>query len=98
MTATEKTATLPAQHQNHQPGVQSKMQPQARSDRAEHRGSDKLKNRAVLITGGDSGIGRAVAIGAAKEGARVAIVYLEEENDAKETRRRRRERVPAGRQ
>lgn len=87
MTATEKTSTLPAQHQNHQPGIQSEMQPQPRSDRAEHRGSDKLKNRAVLITGGDSGIGRAVAIGAAKEGARVAIVYLEEDNDARETKR-----------
>jgi len=63
------------------------MRPRPRSEDPQHRGSGKLARRVALITGGDSGIGRAVAIAYAKEGAQVAIVYLEEDTDARETER-----------
>jgi NAD(P)-dependent dehydrogenase (short-subunit alcohol dehydrogenase family) len=56
-------------------------------DNPDYRGSDKLKDKVALITGGDSGIGRAVAVFYAREGADVAIVYLNEEKDALETKR-----------
>lgn len=59
--------------------------------KAEHpnyRGSDKLKNKVAIITGGDSGIGRAIAIAFAKEGANITIAYLNEKNDAEQTQRR----------
>jgi len=61
------------------------MSPQPRSDRAEHPRSDRFEGRIFVISGGDSGIGRAVAIGAAKEGADVAILYLNEHDDAQTT-------------
>ena len=77
----------PAQHQQRQPGREHKMKPRPRADDEKHRGSGKLHDKIALITGGDSGIGRAVAISFAKEGADVAVVYLEEEKDADETRR-----------
>lgn len=67
------------------PGVESEMQPKPKADDEQYRGSGKLKNKVAVITGGDSGIGRAVAIAFAKEGADVAIVYLKEHGDAKET-------------
>jgi NAD(P)-dependent dehydrogenase (short-subunit alcohol dehydrogenase family) len=75
----------PAQHQERQPGREHKMKPRPRAKDDKHRGSGKLDGRVAIITGGDSGIGRAVAIAFAKEGADVAIVYLEERNDAQET-------------
>jgi len=63
------------------------MKPRPRAGDEEYRGSGKLRNKVALITGGDSGIGRAVAIAFAKEDADIVIVYLEERKDAKETKR-----------
>lgn len=77
----------PKQTQPSQPGIESKMDPLPIQP-LNYRGSEKLKDRIALITGGDSGIGRAVAIAYAKEGANLVINYLEEEQeDAEETRR-----------
>lgn len=78
---------LPPQEQEHQPGRQSLMHPQPESIRGSYRGSGRLEGKVALITGGDSGIGRAVAIHFAREGARVVIGYLDEEGDAAETAR-----------
>ena len=77
----------PPQHQKRQPGHEHKMQPQPRSGASDYVGSGKLRDKVALIAGRDSGIGRAVAILYAKEGADVAIVYLNEHRDARETRR-----------
>jgi len=79
-------AIQPAQQQDQQPGIEAEMSPPPKSWMANYRGSDKLKGEVALITGGDSGIGRAVAIAYAKEGALIAIVYLNEDNDAAQTR------------
>jgi NAD(P)-dependent dehydrogenase (short-subunit alcohol dehydrogenase family) len=76
----------PAQEQERQPGVQSQMTPPPRAEMRDYRGAGKLAGQVALISGGDSGIGRAVAIGFAKEGADVAILYLEEHDDANATR------------
>lgn len=75
----------PPQHQDQQPGIEAEMTPQPQSGESTYRGSGKLQGQVALITGGDSGIGRAVAILFAKEGADVAIIYLNEHEDAKET-------------
>src|SRR5919107_2935139 len=75
---------FPRQHQDRQPGLEAETLPQPKSDR--YRACGKLDGRAAIITGGDSGIGRAVPITFAKEGADVAIVYLNEHEDAKATR------------
>ncbi|HEX3053097.1 MAG TPA: SDR family oxidoreductase [Aggregatilineaceae bacterium] len=77
----------PPQHQNRQPGIESQMTPRPWSEDARYKGSDKLLGKVALITGGDSGIGRSVAIYYAKEGAHVAVVYLNEHQDAQETKR-----------
>ncbi|HEY9748289.1 MAG TPA: SDR family oxidoreductase [Allocoleopsis sp.] len=78
----------PPQHQNQQPGLESEMTPSPQFDDSKYRGSGKLQGKVALITGGDSGIGRAVAVFYAKEGADVALVYLNEHQDAEDTRRR----------
>lgn len=81
----EKRKVRPAQIQNSQPGKQALMRPQPVSIRKDYRSSGKLKDRIAVITGGDSGIGRAVALHFAAEGANVAIVYLNEHDDAETT-------------
>ncbi|MET0379115.1 MAG: SDR family oxidoreductase [Spongiibacteraceae bacterium] len=76
---------IPAQHQTRQPGIQSLMTPLPVAIRDNYRGSEKLKNKVALISGGDSGIGQAVAIHFAREGASVAILYKDEHADAEAT-------------
>ncbi|MDF2866938.1 MAG: 3-oxoacyl-(acyl-carrier-protein) reductase [Gammaproteobacteria bacterium] len=78
----------PPQHQEQQPGVESQMTPRPKAERPEYQGSAKLKNKVAIITGGDSGIGRAIAIAFAKEGANKTICYLNEKNDAEQTKQR----------
>ncbi|WP_104202126.1 SDR family oxidoreductase [Billgrantia saliphila] len=75
----------PPQEQAHQPGAEYKMDPKPEYIRTSYRGVDKLKDKVAIITGGDSGIGRAVAVHYAREGADCTIVHLEEDTDARET-------------
>src|SRR5687767_1390625 len=77
----------PAQTQSRQPGHEHKMQPRPKVAPPEYHGSGKLQDKVALITGGDSGIGRAVAVLFAREGADVAVAYLSSDEDAKETQR-----------
>jgi NAD(P)-dependent dehydrogenase (short-subunit alcohol dehydrogenase family) len=77
----------PPQHQRRQPGREHKMEPRPQAEDGKRRSSGKLQGKVAIITGGDSGIGRAVAIAFAKEGADISIVYLEEKRDATETKR-----------
>jgi len=84
--ADTKNPKIPPQKQERQPGLQHEMKPQPAS-RTDYPGVGKLKDQVAVITGGDSGIGRAVAWAFAKEGADVAIVYLDEHRDAEETER-----------
>jgi len=81
-----KPEKFPKQDQT-QPGDEFKMHPEPEIIREDYKGSDKLKGKTALITGGDSGIGRSAAVHFAREGANVAVVYLEEEEDALETKK-----------
>lgn len=76
----------PKQEQARRPGEEHKMTPRPQAEQPDYKGSGKLTGKVAIITGGDSGIGRAVAIAFAKEGADVAISYLDEHKDAEETR------------
>ncbi|WP_117149590.1 SDR family oxidoreductase [Paraliobacillus zengyii] len=77
----------PKQHQTKQPGIESEMYPRPIFDNGTYKASGKLQDKLAVITGGDSGIGRAVSIHYAKEGADVVIIYLDEHDDAEETKR-----------
>lgn len=77
----------PEQSQAKQPGMEYIMYPQPIFDNPNYKGSGKLKNKVAIITGGDSGLGRAAAIAFVKEGAKVVIPYYNEHKDAQETKR-----------
>src|SRR6266511_3515335 len=81
-----KKAQRRAQHQDWQPGLESEMRPRPLADDPTYRDSNKLQGKVAFITGGDSGIRRAVVVAFAKEGAQVVVVYLDEHKEAEETR------------
>ncbi len=81
-----ETTEIPEQHQTRQPGLETEMEPKPDSTVEEYKGSGKLKSKVAIITGGDSGIGRAVAVAFAKEGADIVIAYLNEHGDADDTK------------
>ncbi|WP_101843511.1 SDR family oxidoreductase [Halobacillus sp. Marseille-P3879] len=81
-----KQKIQPEQHQNRQPGYENEMHPLPQYDDTAYKGSGKLEGKTAIITGGDSGIGRAVSLYFAKEGADIAIVYLDEHEDAEFTK------------
>ena len=84
-TGTQKKS-IPAQQQSRQPGLESKMHPEPEYLKKDYCASNKLKNKVAIITGGDSGIGRAIAVVFAMEGANLAVQYLNEHEDAKKTK------------
>jgi NAD(P)-dependent dehydrogenase (short-subunit alcohol dehydrogenase family) len=84
---TDYPSNFPPQHQEQQPGLEHQMSPKPVAVDPKYTGSGKLRGKVALITGGDSGIGRAVAIAFAQEGADVALSYLNEHKDAEEAKR-----------
>ncbi len=83
-----KKRQFPPQHQNRQPGIESEMNPLPIFKKEKSIGCGKLKDKVAIITGGDSGIGRAVAVAFAQEGADVSIIYLNEHKDAEYTKKK----------
>nr|WP_312292485.1 SDR family oxidoreductase [Clostridium chromiireducens] len=80
--------SFPKQEQNEQPGLEHEMKPEPIFDDPEYnKKGDNLKDKVAIITGGDSGIGKAVAIAYAKQGANIVIVYFNENSDAEETKK-----------
>lgn len=79
---------FPEQRQLRHPGIEDLMVPKPMVENKDYKGSEKLKGKVALITGGDSGMGAAIAIAFAKEGADVAIAYLDEHTDANRTKKR----------
>src|SRR5699024_6980725 len=79
--------TPPEQQQFKQHGIESEMNPLPEDIRRDYKGSNKLEGKVALITGGDSGIGRATSVHFAREGADVAIIYLNEHSDAEATKK-----------
>ncbi|WP_100487511.1 SDR family oxidoreductase [Sporolactobacillus pectinivorans] len=88
MVMKEQLLSFPAQHQNRQPGFEYEMNPLPISENPEYRGTGKLSGKIAVISGGDSGIGRAAALAFAKEGAKLSIIYLNEDQDAEWTKQR----------
>ena len=82
-----KQSPFPPQKQEHQPGIEAEMTPQPKDRMEGWKPAGKLQGKRAVVTGGDSGIGRAVAIGFAKEGADVVVLYKDEHQDADETKR-----------
>lgn len=80
-----ETDTLPPQHQDQQPGLEAEMRPQPEFVSSQYRAAAKLANKVAIVTGGDSGIGRAVAVTFARERADVVLLYLNESEDALKT-------------
>ncbi|SEO39251.1 SDR family oxidoreductase [Nitrosovibrio sp. Nv6] len=80
------TIEIPEQHQTQQPGLETEMEPRPDSTVEGYKGSGKLKSKVAIITGGDSGIGRAVAVAFAKEGADIVVAYFNEHEDANDTK------------
>lgn len=85
--STDRPEQLPPQHQEQQPGYEGEMTPKPQSKAPYYQGSGKLNDKVAIITGGDSGIGRSVAVLFAREGADVAIGYLDEHEDAEATKK-----------
>ncbi|MFC2971063.1 SDR family oxidoreductase [Azotobacter bryophylli] len=83
----EQKQTLPPQHQDHRPGTESEMHPRPEYKAEDYKAAGKLQGKVAVISGADSGIGRAVAVVYAKEGADVVVLYLDQPEDAEETRR-----------
>jgi NAD(P)-dependent dehydrogenase (short-subunit alcohol dehydrogenase family) len=84
-TEEKRPSSVPEQQQAQTPGRETQMQPKPDHGESSYRGSEKLKDKVAIITGGDSGIGKAVAIAFAREGADLVISYLNEEEDAEDT-------------
>lgn len=81
----ERPTSQPPEQLDARPGMQAEMQQQPQTDNPHQVGTGKLRGKVAIVTGGDSGIGRAVAVAYAKEGADIALMYLNEHDDAQET-------------
>lgn len=88
MVTKEQLLSFPPQHQDRQPGFEYVMNPLPISENPQYKGSGKLTGKVAIISGGDSGIGRSVALAFAKEGAKLSIIYLDEDQDAEWTKQR----------